>query len=310
MTDVRKPIIWTLAGLALVAALVVGGIFAVRALSSGHAPAATAECTVPVVGTATTGSGDAVPVPVYLTAVQLQHASTINAVGLARGLPERARIIAIATAFQESTLRNLSSGDRDSVGLFQQRPSQGWGTVAQIMDPVYAAGKFYDALVDVSGWQKMTLTKAAQAVQYSGFPDAYAKWEGQSTTLARALGGTAALELSCVDGAQASTADAPARKALAGTAGAPAALSLVLGSAQAELGGLKLIEIDGGTANLSITLAGVPAPQAARALAGWFVAHATGFQVTDVSVGNQLWTGHSWTTGPGQPTGRVAVTTG
>jgi murein DD-endopeptidase MepM/ murein hydrolase activator NlpD len=84
---------------------------------------------------------------------------------------------------QESSLRNLPGGDRDSVGLFQQRPSQGWGTPAQLADPAYAAGKFYSALAAVPGWQAMPLTQAAQAVQRSAHPDAYAKWETDAGAL-------------------------------------------------------------------------------------------------------------------------------
>jgi hypothetical protein len=97
-------------------------------------PMATAECTLPVTG-------------VRLTGEQVGNARTIAQVGYERGLPERAVVIALATAMQESRLRNLDYGDRDSLGLFQQRPSQGWGTPAQVQDPVYAAGKFYDGLV-------------------------------------------------------------------------------------------------------------------------------------------------------------------
>ncbi len=96
---------------------------------------------------------------------------------------EHAAVIAVATAMQESGLRNLTGGDRDSLGLFQQRPSMAWGTEEQILDPVYAATAFlYGAgtnpgLVDVPGWDSMSLTAAAQAVQRSGFPTAYAKWQ-------------------------------------------------------------------------------------------------------------------------------------
>jgi murein DD-endopeptidase MepM/ murein hydrolase activator NlpD len=88
-------------------------------------------------------------------------------------------VIAVATAIQESQLRNLphlgENNDHDSIGLFQQRPSQGWGTAEQLSDPAYQAGKFYDALLDVAQWQEMTLTQAAQAVQKSAHPDAYAQ---------------------------------------------------------------------------------------------------------------------------------------
>ena len=108
-------------------------------------------------------------------AEQLANARTIVSVGAERRIPPRGQVIALATAMQESTLRNLAGGDRDSIGLFQQRPSQGWGTPAQISNPVYAAGKFYDKLATISGWQSMPLTEAAQAVQGSAYPDAYAK---------------------------------------------------------------------------------------------------------------------------------------
>lgn len=319
----RKPIAWTLAALVLVAVLVVAVLVGVRALTSSQTPVATSECTVPLVApptgpktepttapTTAQRNPPVTPVPVYLTAVQLQHASTINAVGMSRGLPQRARIIALATAYQESSLRNLPSGDRDSLGLFQQRPSQGWGKPAQIMDPVYASGKFYDALVDVTGWQKMTLTRAAQSVQYSGFPDAYAKWEGQATTLAMALGGAAPLQANCIANAQVSTADAPARKPLAGTASAPSALKAVLAAAQAELGGLALVRLAGSTATVTVTAPGVDADQAGRALAAWAVSHATGFTVTDVTVDAQQWTAHAWVgVRTRAPAGQVAITT-
>lgn len=114
---------------------------------------------------------------------QIPHARTIVATGITLGVPERGQVVALATAIQESRLRNLGYGDRDSLGLFQQRPSQGWGSPAQIRDPVYATTRFYKGLLKVAGWQQMTITQAAQAVQLSGFPDAYAQWE----TLARAL---------------------------------------------------------------------------------------------------------------------------
>lgn len=105
----------------------------------------------------------------------------------------RGWVIAVATAMQESTLRNLPGGDRDSAGLFQQRSSQGWGTRAQLQEPRYAAGKFYTALLAVDGWQAMALADAAQAVQRSAYPGAYAKWEDDAIALIRILtGGTAA----------------------------------------------------------------------------------------------------------------------
>jgi hypothetical protein len=133
-----------------------------------------------------------------VTAEQVQNAETIAAVGRDRGLPERAIVIALATAQQESRLRNLDYGDRDSLGLFQQRPSSGWGSDAQVQDPVYAAGKFYDHLVTVPGWQTGRLTDVAQAVQRSAFPGAYAQWEGMAQKLAAAQVSPLPKQISCV----------------------------------------------------------------------------------------------------------------
>ncbi|WP_405893343.1 NlpC/P60 family protein [Streptomyces sp. NBC_01527] len=125
-----------------------------------------------------------------LPAEQVPNAQTIVAAGLSLDVPTKGQIIALATAMQESRLRNLNYGDRDSLGLFQQRPSQGWGSAQQIRDPVYASEQFYKHLLEVSGWQQMTVTQAAQAVQKSGLPDAYAKWENLATALQTAIAKT------------------------------------------------------------------------------------------------------------------------
>lgn len=129
---------------------------------------------------------------------QAQNASIIAAVANRRGLPARAASIAIAAAFQESKLANVASGDRDSLGLFQQRPSQGWGTPKQIMNRYYAANAFYDALVKVHGYQTMSITKAAQAVQRSAFPTAYAEHELDGRTIASAMTGYSQAAFTCV----------------------------------------------------------------------------------------------------------------
>ncbi|WEH15479.1 heavy metal transporter [Streptomyces sp. VNUA24] len=131
------------------------------------------------------------------TPEQAANAATISAVGTSRDLPERAVTIALATALQESGLRNIAHGDRDSLGLFQQRPSQGWGTEQQIQDPVYAAGEFYEHLVKVADYERLPLTVAAQKVQRSGYPEAYAKHEPDATLLAAALTGRSAASLTC-----------------------------------------------------------------------------------------------------------------
>ncbi|SCL20435.1 Peptidase family M23 [Micromonospora pallida] len=126
---------------------------------------------------------------------QVANAAAIVTIGTQLGVPDRGWVIAVATAMQESTLRNLPGGDRDSVGLFQQRPSQGWGTPAQLQDPVYAAGRFYAKLLTIGGWQTMPLTEAAQAVQVSAYPDAYAKWEGPAAELVTVIARTVGLPM-------------------------------------------------------------------------------------------------------------------
>jgi hypothetical protein len=114
---------------------------------------------------------------------QVELAATIVSVGAQMGVPVRGWVIGVATAIQESSLSNPAGGDQDSIGLFQQRPSQGWGTSEQLHDPLYASGKFFAKLLTVPNWQDMTLTDAAQAVQRSATPDAFAKWEPDATML-------------------------------------------------------------------------------------------------------------------------------
>jgi hypothetical protein len=134
---------------------------------------------------------------VELEPEQAENAALITAISVRRGLPARAASIALATAYQESDLFNIDYGDRDSVGLFQQRPSQGWGTVEEILDPVYATNAFYDELVEVDGYQSLEITVAAQEVQRSGFPGAYADHEADARALASALTGNSRHALTC-----------------------------------------------------------------------------------------------------------------
>ncbi|MFY1689346.1 M23 family metallopeptidase [Plantactinospora sp. WMMB782] len=169
---------------------------------------------------ATFGCGDTDPIRIdgdlplvgpYKTS-QMRNAATIIKVGRELGLPPRAWVIAVATAMQESALNNHghlgTRNDHDSLGLFQQRPSTGWGTPEQIRNPEYAARKFYEKLKTIKNWQQRSLTRAAQAVQISAFPDAYAKHEPLATEIVNALTGGAAraagtdLGLGCADGAE------------------------------------------------------------------------------------------------------------
>jgi hypothetical protein len=171
----------------LIVLLAVAGYVAYR-FENNKNPAA-AGCTV-------TTDGD----ELSLDPDQASNAATIAAVATSRGLPERALTIALATSMQESQLQNLSHGDRDSLGLFQQRPSQGWGTAQQIEDPVYASNSFFDSLVKIQGYTRLPLTVAAQEVQRSGYPQAYAKHEADATMLSAALTGHDDGALSCTTG--------------------------------------------------------------------------------------------------------------
>lgn len=145
---------------------------------------------------------------VVLDFEQAESAAIIAGTAVRRGLPARAATIALATAYQESNLRNLAHGDRDSLGLFQQRPSQGWGTPTQVRDPYYATGKFYDALVKIKDYQKLAITVAADKVQRSAFPTAYADHEADARVLASALTGQSKSVFSCT----VNTDSAPAEK--------------------------------------------------------------------------------------------------
>ena len=184
----KKPIV-VIAVLVLVGAL--GTVVAVVNSLSG-------SLQLPRLGPACTVRADG---EVTLDSTQMANAATITAVGIRRKMPERAVVVALATALQESKLENIEHGDRDSLGLFQQRPSQGWGTPEEIRDPRYAAGKFYAALKRVKGWKDMRVTDAAQKVQRSAYPEAYEKWADESAVLARALTGRATGAVECsVDG--------------------------------------------------------------------------------------------------------------
>ncbi|MFK3983632.1 hypothetical protein ACI2K4_25035 [Micromonospora sp. NPDC050397] len=178
------------AGLAFVGGAVAG--------PASHAFASPAEQTAPAMTTVAAVSADSKPamgklVPhgtqgaqshITLSKDQLANAKAITDTARKLGMGERGAVIAVATSMQESKLENLGHlgdmNDHDSLGLFQQRPSSGWGSPEQITDPVYASTAFLKGLKQVDGWQDMPLTDAAQKVQVSAFPDAYAQWEDQA----------------------------------------------------------------------------------------------------------------------------------
>lgn len=135
---------------------------------------------------------------VVLDPDQAHYTSIVVGLSVRRDLAPRAGSIAMATVYQETGIRNLDYGDRDSVGLFQQRPSQGWGSEKQLMDPYYATTKFYNALVRVRDWENRDITKVAQAVQRSAYPDAYRDHEPDARVLASALTGQTARSFTCL----------------------------------------------------------------------------------------------------------------
>ncbi|MEU6611238.1 heavy metal transporter [Streptomyces shenzhenensis] len=256
------------------------------------------------------------------TPEQAVNAATITAVGTGRGMPERAVAIALATALQESGLRNLEHGDRDSLGLFQQRPSQGWGTEKQIMDPGYAAGMFYDHLVKVRDYEQLPLTVAAQRVQRSGFPEAYAKHEPDAILLAAALTGRSAATLTCQGRP---TADGQATAVATGTDAVRAALVRDFGpretlvTAGAEVGDAKRPSpAPTVTARAEGRTVTVPVPDGPRTgaaarterergwqLAHWAVANSSALHIQRVS-----YAGREWTAGSTDSTWRPIATQG
>ncbi|SCF15723.1 hypothetical protein [Micromonospora chokoriensis] len=180
MNTIMRKSVLSVAGLAFA-----GGVFA--GPIAAHAATATVDAK-PVAAAV-----QAAPKPqgeqshITLNDEQTANVKAIIAATKKAGLPERAAVISIATSLQESKLENLGhlgdANDHDSLGLFQQRPSSGWGTPEQITDPAYSTTAFLKGLKQVDEWQDMPLTEAAQTVQVSAYPDAYAQWEQQATDL-------------------------------------------------------------------------------------------------------------------------------
>lgn len=204
---------------------------------------------------------------------QARNAALIAGMAVKRGLAPRAATVALATAAQESKLRNIDYGDRDSLGLFQQRPSQGWGTKAQIMDPVYSANEFYNHLLRIPGYQQLPVTKAAQQVQHSGYPDAYAYHEGEARALAASIFGQYPAALSCQ---------------LSPPKAVPGASRRIAEAAAADLG---LDPTERSASQLVYRFTNTAAGrQRAWGLAHWTVASADQFGVTSVHTAGRVWT--------------------
>ncbi|HEX3827950.1 MAG TPA: hypothetical protein VHV82_11835 [Sporichthyaceae bacterium] len=232
------------------------------------------------------------------------NAATVVAVAVRRDLPARAATIALATAMQESKLRNLSYGDRDSLGLFQQRPSQGWGTKAQVMNPVHAANAFYDALVQIPGYQTLPIDTAAQDVQHSGHPDGYAQHESAARALSSALTGQSAAAFNCVvSGTQLVSATvggpSPATRAQTASGALTDAFGSLLTTGTPDTGGTVVVTVP----------AGPESDQRAWAAAEWLVAQAKTLGLSSVECGGRIWNAHhssaGWTNDPNTFSGAV-----
>jgi hypothetical protein len=258
---------------ALVTAGVVAGVRYLIGLSEPRPAAAVPPPPAPPSCTITTSSGR-----VRLDPAQAANAATIAAVAKRMGLGDGAATVAFVAALQESKLHNVDYGDLDSLGLFQQRPSQGWGTPAQVMDPVYAASAFFNALVRVPGWEAMAVGDAAQQVQRSNGPDAYAIWAWQARMLTEAFTGHTGGALTC-------RFDAPASQ--------PPATSLD----------------EAATAALGAPVFDVPLPaDRGWTVATWLVGHAYDFGISAVTFLGLRWTSTSGTweaTGQSDPVVRI-----
>ncbi|WP_433209921.1 hypothetical protein ACQP00_46295 [Dactylosporangium sp. CS-047395] len=235
---------------------------------------ATGRACVVNAGNAAVGtSGDAAEVE--LDTEQLANAATITAVGLTRKVPHRGLVVALATAWQESKLENLTGGDRDSIGLFQQRPSQGWGKPEQIADPRYAANAFFTALLKVKGWEKMRVTDAAQEVQRSAHPEAYEKWTDESETMVKALSGEVTGAVACSVTEEASRG--------------PEAVKSLGASLKLDWGPVKTADVQ----NVVGVALKVNEAKSGWQYAHWLVAHAQDQGVKRVVYGDMQWTAAS-----------------
>lgn len=253
----RRRGLHRLAVLLLALALVAGGIYAAVFFVQRSETLVSERCTA-VVGERTA----------ELAPDQAVNASLITAVAVQRGLPPRAASIALATAMQESKLRNIGHGDQagpDSRGLFQQRPSQGWGTEEQVMDPYYAVNAFYDALVRIPGYETMEITDAAQQVQRSAYPTAYAQHEDMGRFFASGLSGQTPEAVHCTLRSSESAGDAAA---------VSAELDRAYGLGSTVEGQTVVVEASGSQA---------------WSVAHWAVANAKGLDVTQVEVAGRSW---------------------
>jgi hypothetical protein len=286
--------------LRLVTTLVVAGFVvaggAVWLTRDPDAPVVVERCSAVVDGESTSMSPE-----------QAANAATVVGISVRRGLPARAATIGIATIVQESGMRNLDHGDRDSLGLFQQRPSQGWGTVEQVQDPVYATNTFYDALEKVDGYRDLPVTDAAQRVQRSGFPLAYGDHEPEARLVASTLTGYTPAGFSC----HLRSADVPLENGDNQTLTPSAQRVADAATVQVTTAAPTVVP---GTSGRALEFAAGD-ERLAWAVAGWAVASAGTYSVTEVSVAGSRWSrdasGRGWVdTATGVAAGDVQIRVG
>ena len=210
---------------------------------------------------------------------QAEIAATIAGVAARHELPRRAVTIALAAALQESKLHNLGYGDRDSVGIFQQRPSQGWGPAVRLQDPVYATTKFFAALTRVHGYATMPVSKAAQDVQHSADGSAYAQWTDMAGQLAGYFTGLSPHGVSC-------WYTPPTR---ANLAGAVQRMAQTFGPAGRNAVVVRITTVRSESKNTRSTAVVHAKRSAAWTVAGWLVAHAQSYGLSEVRYAGYTW---------------------
>jgi len=255
---------------AVLAVLIVLGVLALIGRSNQEKPPP------PSIGVGCLVKGKGFDVP--LSAGQAGIAATIAGVARHRSLPVKAVTIAYATALQESDLENLPYGDRDSVGVFQQRPSQGWGTRQELLNPIYATTKFFAALAEVPGYRKLPIYEAAQDVQHSADGYAYSQYSVQGATMAAGFAGWSARAIWCWYGSG------------VGRDPSPAAAERDL---TAAFGPLRI-----GHTGDPITTIRVASHSTGWAVASWLVTHASSYGIKTVRFAGYQWTAangqHGW----------------
>ena len=231
---------------------------------------------------------------------QASIAATIAGVAVRHGLPRQAVSIAYAAALQESKLHNLDYGDLDSVGVFQQRPSQGWGTAAELEDPVYATTKFFAALVRVPGYTRMPVDQAAQDVQHSADGSAYQQWAGMAGLLAGYFTGASPHGVSCWFAPAGTAHLAGAVSELTHTFGPQGRDDVVIRittdrSGQNQDGGVAVVYAQRG---------------AAWTVASWLVAYAQDYGISEVRYAGYEWKAADGTMGWQRASGAAALAHG